>query len=133
MATPRSERVMANYRARKVMKDAGLWHKGWDVHHLDGNPYNNDISNLVCLPEHCHMVKYHPDICERRRRLAVPKAWETTSLPVLCVETGDTYVSLSEASRQTGIHVSNIARACRGEQKTAGKLHWLYIEKEAIK
>lgn len=32
--------------------------KGWDVHHLDFNRKNNNISNLVALPKELHS-KYH--------------------------------------------------------------------------
>ena len=37
--------------ARKLMNAA----KGFEVHHIDGNPFNNDISNLITLTrkQHC--------------------------------------------------------------------------------
>ena len=45
--------------------------------------------------------------------------------PVRCVETGEVYESASAATRATGI--ANIDAAARGDQKTAGELHWEYI------
>src|SRR5690606_429669 len=37
-----------------------------------------------------------------------------------------TYVSVAEASRQTGISKSPIAKTCRGEQSLAGGFIWSY-------
>lgn len=49
---------------------------------------------------------------------------------VQCVETGKIYSNASEASRDTGIATCNILRVCKGERKSAGKLHWIFIIKE---
>lgn len=46
--------------------------------------------------------------------------------PVKNVETNAAYPSIAEASRQTKIDKSQIARCCRGESKTAGDYHWEY-------
>lgn len=45
---------------------------------------------------------------------------------ILCVETGIIYSSVAEAGKLTGI--SNISLAARQEYRTAGKLHWRYID-----
>lgn len=49
---------------------------------------------------------------------------------VLCVETGIIYKNASEASRKTGVAVSNILRVCKKERKTAGNFHWEFIRKD---
>ena len=46
---------------------------------------------------------------------------DITSKKVICVETQKIYNSISEASRETHIALSNISRVCRGERKSAGK------------
>lgn len=46
---------------------------------------------------------------------------------VLCVETGDVYISTTEASRITGVQQSDISKACNGKLKTAGKRHWQFV------
>jgi hypothetical protein len=28
--------------------------KGWHIHHLDGNPHNNNPENLICVSKHTH-------------------------------------------------------------------------------
>lgn len=48
------------------------------------------------------------------------------SRPVLCVETGKVFQSISEAYRQTGVYVNNISHVCKGKRKTAGGFHWQY-------
>lgn len=40
------------------------------------------------------------------------------------------YPSLSEASRKTGIPISNICKCCKGERKRAGNCEWHYTEIE---
>ena len=47
---------------------------------------------------------------------------------VVCVETQTVYGSLREAHRETGVKHSSISDACRGRVKTAGGLHWQYVE-----
>ena len=45
---------------------------------------------------------------------------------VKCIETDVVYNSVSEAEKLTGI--SNISLAARNQHRTAGKLHWRYID-----
>lgn len=52
---------------------------------------------------------------------------------VMCIETGIVYESLSEAERLTGVLGESISRQCRGKQKTAGGLHWRFINNEDSK
>lgn len=44
--------------------------KNVDVHHIDGNPQNNDLSNLQRLCRSCHIKVHHPyktcSICGKR-------------------------------------------------------------------
>lgn len=47
---------------------------------------------------------------------------------IICIETNKIYESASEASRDTGVATCNILRVCRGERKSAGKLHWKFKE-----
>jgi len=50
---------------------------------------------------------------------------------VVCKETGEVFVSVSEASRHFGIPQPNISRVCSGKVKTAGGYHFkFYIEGE---
>lgn len=46
---------------------------------------------------------------------------------VMCIETGVIYNSITEAADSIGLHRTTVGKVCRGKQKTAGKLHWKYI------
>lgn len=62
---------------------------------------------------------------ERRRRGAQYKARPILQYN-LQEELIQEYVSINEASRQTSIPTSNLARACQGKLKTAGGYIWKY-------
>lgn len=46
---------------------------------------------------------------------------------VLCVETGETFDSIADAERKTGIARPNISKVLSGKRKTAGGFHWRYV------
>ena len=54
------------------------------------------------------------------------------SKPVICINKVSGLIvefpSISEASRQTGINLSNICECCNGKKKSAGGFQWLYID-----
>ena len=47
---------------------------------------------------------------------------------IICVETGDIYISIKEASKQTGINHGNISAVCNGKRKTTGGYRWKYVK-----
>lgn len=47
---------------------------------------------------------------------------------VYCVELDQTFNSINEAERETGIWRSNITACCQGKYKHAGGYHWKYVE-----
>lgn len=49
---------------------------------------------------------------------------------VICLETGEEYISASEASRAKGIDCSCLLKVCKGLRSTAGNLHWQYKSTE---
>ena len=42
--------------------------KGYEVHHKDGNPFNNDYSNLECLPRSEHRAMWKAKDPEKQRK-----------------------------------------------------------------
>ena len=50
------------------------------------------------------------------------------SKKVLCLETNTYYRNAVEASRAIGISPDSIRACCRGQAKTAKKLHWKYVD-----
>lgn len=47
---------------------------------------------------------------------------------VLCVETNKIYESIKEASKDTGVFDGHISKVCKGERKTTGGYHWVYVK-----
>lgn len=64
-----------------------------------------------------HLGKYHKLETKMKRAKAVR-----------CIETGIIYYATIEAERQTNIPHANISYCCKGKRKTAGKLHWEFID-----
>jgi len=90
------------------------------VNHIDEDKTNNSASNL----EWCSYY-YNNVYGERLTKSALKR-----SKPVMCIETGVIYASTCAAQRETGVCQSHISACCRGKRKTAGKLHWKFIDKE---
>ena len=84
------------------------------VMHLDSDPTNNRLKNLAW-----------GTIEENNND---PHFKALLSKPVLCVETGELYPSLTEAKRQTGIVQSSISKCLNGKLKTAGGYHWKLLK-----
>lgn len=47
---------------------------------------------------------------------------------VCCIETGETFESLHEATRKTGIKRDALKSACTGEYEQAARKHWCFLE-----
>ena len=91
------------------------------VNHIDGNKLNHRIDNL----EWCSYSEnqFHRQHILKKR--TVPKeAWETTRTPIVCIETGKVYESVSEAARTCGLWQQNISKVLNSSTRTAGGFHW---------
>lgn len=98
--------------------------EGYDIHHINHNTRDNRLENLELIDTHTHRKKHYNEKKEKFRKACV----ESVSKPVLQFTKDGQFVaeypSISEASRQTAIHLSNIASCCRGKRKTAGGFIW---------
>ena len=90
------------------------------INHKDENKQNNYVENL----EWC-TAKYNINYGTRNKRTG-----QKQMKPILCVETGVIYESLSEASKSMELSMGNISCVCRHRKwfKTAGGYHWEYVE-----
>lgn len=87
----------------------------YSVDHIDENHYNNSLSNLRWLT-------IGENIAEAKRK---PVYQIGPNGEILAM-----YVSISEASRNTGINLSGICACCIGRRLTAGGYKWKYAEKK---
>ena len=101
-----------------------------EVNHLDENPSNNIVTNL----EWCtHKDNINYGSCQKRARATQSKTFpqknrKDCSKSVLCVETGDTFLSINEAERVLGISRILISKVCRGIRKSAGGFTFKFKE-----
>ena len=91
-----------------------------EVLHKNNTPSDNRLENLKWGTHRENLNDPH------RKLLAsdVMTNHPDLSIPVLCIETGEVYPSVNEASRQTGIKQPSISACCNSRRKTAGGYHW---------
>lgn len=87
------------------------------VNHIDGNPNNNRSDNLEWVTSSEN--EYH------KHKFLSPK--HGAPIPTLCVEYGTVFETAKDAAICYNLCDSSIRRVLRGEQKTAGGLHWKKI------
>lgn len=57
---------------------------------------------------------------------------ERSSIPVVCVESGEVFNSIHDACRKYNLSPPNVCNCCKGKKKTAGGFHWKYFDREAV-
>lgn len=93
------------------------------VNHIDGNPSNNKANNLEWVSGSDNQL---------HSRYILGKETGFKDKPVVCIDSGEEFISTRDAWRKTGINYSHICECARGKRKTAGGFKWGYVEKEAI-
>jgi hypothetical protein len=93
------------------------------VNHIDGDPSNNKADNL-------EWVNGSDNQLHSRYVLGNETGFKDT--PVVCIDTGEEFISTRDAWRKTGINYSHISECASGKRKTAGGFKWGYADKEAL-
>lgn len=70
--------------------------------------------------------KNEPKAKRTVKSLFAPDKIRTSNKRVMCVETGEVFDSIKEASVKYVINISNICACCKGRIKSAGGYHFRY-------
>ena len=87
------------------------------VNHIDGNPRNNNSDNLEWID--CSGNQSHS-----RYVLCNQTGFKDT--PIVCIDTGETFISTRDAWRKTGVNYCHISECASGKRKSAGGMRWKY-------
>lgn len=87
------------------------------VNHIDGDTTNNWASNLEWVDSSEN--QYHS-------RYVLGNQTGFKDRPVVCVDTGETYISTRDAWRKTGVNYCHICECAKGKRKRAGGMRWEY-------
>ena len=85
------------------------------VNHIDGVKTNNKSSNLEWVTNLENVLH------AKRAGLSDPRR------PVLCVDTGERFPSVSDAALSLGMAKGNLSSHLNGKQKSFGGMSWAYI------
>lgn len=135
---------MSNYY-RKIWEEAygpipkDEFGRSYEIHHIDGNHDNNELSNLACvsIEEHINIHLKQGDLgavqlITKRLNLPYEEYMLAICKPVNQYDLKGAYIktwqSASEIEKHLGIKSSNITMVCKGykNRKSAGGFIWMY-------
>lgn len=95
------------------------------------------ISDSLSGEKHPWFGKHQPESTKRKiskSRSGIPKAPGAglQQIPVICVETGVEYKSMTEASKHTGAPRNTIGMVQNGKRQTSGGFHWKLKENSEV-
>lgn len=79
-----------------------------------------NINNPITLQKHIGVKR------SEESKMKMRKAQKTMK-PVKCVETNKIYISIREAARQTGLHITPITECCNNKRSHHHGFHWVFV------
>jgi hypothetical protein len=95
------------------------------VHHIDGNPSNNVVTNLEWVTQSKNIEYAVHSISEKRK---IPIIQYSKDMVLI-----QKFNSAKDAAEKTGISNSNICRCCRNKCNSAGGFVWQYEDEKVVR
>ena len=126
-------------RHEKYFNSAAIRNRGLSVTNIETGEVFSKIADAAAI----YNIKRQQiaDCCRGKRENAGGYHWcftgqeavpyvEKLRRPVLCVETGVQYPSVSEASRQSGVEINKMTDCLKGRREEADGYRWKYLDNE---
>lgn len=97
-----------------------------EIHHIDGDPTNNRVSNLLRVTKEEHDALHFDERSERTR---IRNFSRKTKAVKQTTKDGEVriWTSAKECERETGFSANAIQKVCRGLRETAYNSTWEYV------
>ena len=109
------------------------------IEYVERDTYE-ELEAKLCELENYYMNKFdtfcpngynvHRSGPSKKKTMHTQPPRESVMRAVICVETGETFKSLSDASRSVGVDTSAVYHCLKGVTNTAGGKHWRYADGE---
>lgn len=106
----------------------GVIPKGMEINHIDGNKENNHVANLEVLTRKENM-RHAVEIGLIKSGVDCLLSVSVNQIDVITGDVINTYGSIRQAEKITGVHGSSISRVCSGSSITAGGFKWIKVTK----
>ena len=94
------------------------------VHHIDHDPTNNRVENLIWMDKDAHLVLHQSD------RASAAKEANSKRVDQIDKVTGEVlrqWDSVMDAARALNYSFGNISQCCNGKRKSANNFIWKYV------
>ena len=126
-------------QALRTLSEEDAYNSFSVIEMITGNDYN-DLELKLCERENYYMSFFdsmwpngynvNRSYPQKQRVVTSQPPRESVMREVICVETGEHFKSLAEASRASGICISAIGHCLKGKNNVAGGKHWRYADGE---